>query len=237
MLNCIPAEHIVLLIINCSIAMIMCRFAVRVRTLTTDAIVNESTDPMLLLKRYERQIKELKQELAMRDTLAGRSRMNYEDLTDLEVREVNQAVKRYIEGETDQAALPLDSMKKIGEVMRQMKNVYQSMRNEIGAHTQRTELDGEDSPRKTGRLGEEAEDAADGVGDVVEGTGFHVGMAPEDARPSAISRENTQVGDVAGEPSRRRASGQPGCVGRQWGWVGWGGGFGNANSACCDRFP
>lgn len=39
------------------------------RSLTTDATVNESADPALLLKRYERQIRELKQELAMRDAL------------------------------------------------------------------------------------------------------------------------------------------------------------------------
>ena len=39
------------------------------RTLVTDAVVNESADPGLLLKRYERQIRELKQELAMRDML------------------------------------------------------------------------------------------------------------------------------------------------------------------------
>jgi kinesin family protein 6/9 len=40
-----------------------------VRTLVTEAVVNESGDPELLLKRAERQIKELKQELAMRDML------------------------------------------------------------------------------------------------------------------------------------------------------------------------
>ena len=45
------------------------RFASRVRTLTTDLALNESNDPALLLRRYERQIKELKAELAMRDTL------------------------------------------------------------------------------------------------------------------------------------------------------------------------
>lgn len=39
------------------------------KTLITDVFVNESTDTSLLLRRYERQIKELKQELAMRDTL------------------------------------------------------------------------------------------------------------------------------------------------------------------------
>jgi len=40
-----------------------------VRSLVSEAVVNESSDPGLLIKRYERQIKELKQELAMRDML------------------------------------------------------------------------------------------------------------------------------------------------------------------------
>lgn len=35
----------------------------------TEAVVNESSDPALLVKRYERQVRELKQELAMRDML------------------------------------------------------------------------------------------------------------------------------------------------------------------------
>ena len=35
----------------------------------TDVGINESNDPSLLLRRYERQVKELKQELAMRDAL------------------------------------------------------------------------------------------------------------------------------------------------------------------------
>ncbi len=41
----------------------------QVRSLVTEAVVNESADPGLLVKRYERQIRELKQELAMRDML------------------------------------------------------------------------------------------------------------------------------------------------------------------------
>ncbi len=41
----------------------------RVKSLVTEPVVMESTDPQLLLKRAERQIKELKAELAMRDML------------------------------------------------------------------------------------------------------------------------------------------------------------------------
>jgi kinesin family protein 6/9 len=45
------------------------RFASRVRCLETSAVVNESADPLLALRKAERQVKELRQELAMRDML------------------------------------------------------------------------------------------------------------------------------------------------------------------------
>jgi kinesin family protein 6/9 len=45
------------------------RFASRVRMLTSNLSLAESADTNLLLRRYERQIRELKQELAMRDAL------------------------------------------------------------------------------------------------------------------------------------------------------------------------
>lgn len=45
------------------------RFASRVKLIECEAVVTESNDPSLLVKRYERQIKELKAELTMRDAL------------------------------------------------------------------------------------------------------------------------------------------------------------------------
>lgn len=74
------------------------RFASRMRCLQTDAQVNESGDPLLALKKAERQIKELRQELAMRDMLAGRGRIVYEDLSDGERLELQQLVLRYLSG-------------------------------------------------------------------------------------------------------------------------------------------
>jgi kinesin family protein 6/9 len=40
--------------------------------------IDMNLDPKLLLKKYEKDIRELKQELAMHDTLASRGRINYE---------------------------------------------------------------------------------------------------------------------------------------------------------------
>jgi kinesin family member 6/9 len=57
------------------------KFAARIRKVTNDATINVKLDPQVLLKKYEREIRDLKQELAMHDTLANRGRINYEPYT------------------------------------------------------------------------------------------------------------------------------------------------------------
>jgi kinesin family protein 6/9 len=42
---------------------------------SNEAIINVQQDPELLLKKMEREIKELKQELSMHDTLANKGRV------------------------------------------------------------------------------------------------------------------------------------------------------------------
>jgi len=44
---------------------------------TNEASVNIALDPTLLVKRYEKEIRDLKQELAMHGTLKGGKRINY----------------------------------------------------------------------------------------------------------------------------------------------------------------
>jgi len=48
---------------------------------SNEAIVNEQQDPALLIKKYQKEIKELKQELVMHDTLASRGRVQYDSYT------------------------------------------------------------------------------------------------------------------------------------------------------------
>lgn len=55
------------------------KFATRMMRIQNEASVNVVADPNLLIKRYEHEIKSLKAELAMHDTLANRGRINYAD--------------------------------------------------------------------------------------------------------------------------------------------------------------
>jgi len=48
------------------------------KKVSNEATINVILDPAILLKKYEREIKDLKKELAMHDTLSNRGRINYE---------------------------------------------------------------------------------------------------------------------------------------------------------------
>ncbi|GIM16156.1 hypothetical protein Vretimale_18808 [Volvox reticuliferus] len=159
------------------------RFASRVRTLTTDLAVNESNDPGLLLRRYERQIKELKAELAMRDTLSGRARVSYDDLTDDELRELHATARRFLQGQAEPEELPADSLKRVREAYKALRAVHTALRSEMAQQLATLQRSTDDGAMAMGT--QNAATSLPGVGDVdLRATaGFTVGQAPLDARP------------------------------------------------------
>lgn len=59
-------------------------------------------DPSLAIKRYEKEIRDLKQELAMHDTLANRGRVNYDTYSKEELFKVKTLTNQYLSGEIDE---------------------------------------------------------------------------------------------------------------------------------------
>lgn len=57
------------------------KFAARMMKVQNEAVVNELQDPALLLKKYQREVRDLKQELQMHDTLASKGRVQYDPYT------------------------------------------------------------------------------------------------------------------------------------------------------------
>eukprot|EP00899_Mesostigma_viride_P011692 jgi/Mesvir1/20523/Mv25338-RA.1 len=175
------------------------RFAARVRSLSTNAVVNESHDPAILLRRYERQIAELKQELVMRDTFAGRGRVNYEDMTEAERSELNALLRKFLDGQVPLDDVPATSIKQVKEVYQQFKVIYAGARATAEEQYKKLYSTSRPSSRAPGAgqgpldtAAMAAQPGATLVGDEDRDgdQGFHVGEAPEGARP-----------EVSGEPS------------------------------------
>ena len=68
-----------------------------------------------MIKRYENEIKQLKQELAMHDTLANRGRITYSDYNQEETVMIQKTTNEFLAGEKDNIG-EIDSLRKVREV-------------------------------------------------------------------------------------------------------------------------
>ena len=80
-----------------------------------EAIVNATMDPTLQIKRLEKEIRDLKQELMMHDTLANRGRVKYDAYTYEELDGIKQVTMQFLNGEIDDIE-QIDSLHMIREI-------------------------------------------------------------------------------------------------------------------------
>mmetsp|Transcript_16565 Transcript_16565/g.23255 ORF Transcript_16565/g.23255 Transcript_16565/m.23255 type:complete len:736 (-) Transcript_16565:54-2261(-) len=164
------------------------KFALRMMRISNEATVNVQLDPLVLLKKYQREIRELKQELAMHDTLANRSGVNYEPYTPEQQTELRRTVKRYIDG--DIVNIDVQSLRQINEIFQQFKNValdYKVLLEQGGGagYGAGSDAAGSDPASRAQSAKRDGQTTSDGmVGDTV-GDGFAVGLAHDGARPSS----------------------------------------------------
>ncbi|ACO63266.1 kinesin-like protein KLP1 [Micromonas commoda] len=158
-----------------------CRFASRVMTLQTKAVVNESKDPRVIIRKHERQIRELKQELAMHDTFAGKAPVNYGEMGEVERQELRQQVGMFLDGDMPVDDLPCESLKQVREIFRILKHSYRGAKTELEDALAKGPAD---TAVAAGADAAEEGDAEGEVGDMdAEGSTFNVGVAPPDFVP------------------------------------------------------
>jgi len=169
---------------------------------TNEPTVNVHLDDKMLLKKYEREIKDLKQELAMHDTLAGRSRVQYEDYTPDEQRELEVQVKAYLEGDIPQ--LEVVSLRMVVEAFGIFRKLHQGLQKDLAerpyAAAEQTGQEG------TGGVGPSSSPQPEVQGadqfDDEEGKGFSVGEAPLGSRPVG---EDEGIPAAEGDDEQRAA--------------------------------
>ncbi|XP_072047757.1 kinesin-like protein KIF9 [Amphiura filiformis] len=187
------------------------RFATRMMCISIEAAVNEFYDPVLVVKKLEKEIIHLKQELAMHDTLANRSQINYEPLSDSQLMEVDTQVRRYLDGSLDE--LDIVNIRQIQNIFGTFKKLVGQMEMDVEARLRAkyTMIDRSDpaaiaAAQRAGVVFDE-HGGASYVGDV-DGQGFGLGMAPASAKPthSAVASAKKR-----GRRSKDRSSPQGGA--------------------------
>ncbi|XP_033848970.1 kinesin-like protein KIF9 isoform X1 [Acipenser ruthenus] len=169
------------------------RFATRMKCVQTEPAVNEHIDPVLQVKKLEMEIRQLKNELAIHDSLANRSLVSYDAMSDTQIADINFQVHRYLEGTTDE--IEIVNIRQIQEVFAQFKVVLHQQEQEIEAKIRQkyTLIDRSDSAAIAAAV--KAGHPVDMVGEV-DGQGFGIGVAPSAAKhggSSIISAKKAKI--------------------------------------------
>ncbi len=93
-----------------------------------------------MIKRYEKEIRDLKQELAMHDTLQNRGRITYDQYTPDQLGEIKQLASSFLAGDVDEIT-DFDSLRKVREYFTQIKNLYRKLKQNVEAMQRQIEAD------------------------------------------------------------------------------------------------
>jgi kinesin family protein 6/9 len=192
------------------------KLAQRMMRVQNDVGINVQTDPAMLVKKYERQIKELKQELMMHDTLAERSNVMYDEYTPEQRLQMSQWVRSYVDAqENSEPELKIESVRHVQELMRQFKALVKTAESnalQIRSQSRAGGMVDFDGTAETGALGGMTqsfpENEGDFVGDIDDEGGFGVGAAPDFARPTTVDNIATRRG-MLGADSKSNNQGSP----------------------------
>ena len=156
-------------------------FAKRMKNVVNELSVNIMLDKNAYVKKLNKEIKELKKELLMHNTLANRGKINYDPYTPEEQYIQQQIALKFLNGENED--IEFDSIRQAKELFIQCRIIFQKEYNG-------TKIDNESQAaieRKKTLIEKEREktliDNEKGVGDFEEKPSFGIGRAPKDARP------------------------------------------------------
>ena len=107
------------------------KFATRMMRVSNEAIINVQLDPTLLIKKYEKEIRELKQELTMHDTLANRGRVTYDPYTAEQQFEIQKLSEQFLRGDLEDIE-EINSLRQVREIFHQFRNAYMKIQKKVG---------------------------------------------------------------------------------------------------------
>ena len=166
-------------------------FAKRMKNVVNDLSVNIMLDKNAYVKKLSKEIKELKKELLMHNTLANRGKINYDPYTPEEQYLQQQIALKFLNGENED--IEFDSIRQAKELFIQCRIIFQKEYNgkKMEDDTQAAE------EGKQSQIEKEREktliDNEKGVGEFEPKPSFGIGRAPKDAKPIYKLETNTNV--------------------------------------------
>ena len=135
-------------------------FAQRMGGVVNVASVNIQLDINAQIRKMTKEIKELKQELAMHNTLANRGRINYDPYSPNEQKAQMEAAKKFLVGQSED--LEFDSVRQAKELFYQIRHIYQKVKSLNKGKPQSQELPEEmQQPKVVEKVEEKKEEKDD----------------------------------------------------------------------------
>ena len=150
-------------------------------SVANEASVNIQLDNNALLRKYAKEIKELKQELAMHNTLANRAISKYDPYTPEEQYVQQNVAKQFLIGEMEE--IDFESVRQAKELFNQARILYQRVWNKKEFSDTISDKLGKKISNKNIEHTKDKTQYEDGVGDLEVNPSFGLGKAPKDARP------------------------------------------------------
>ncbi|KAM8926898.1 kinesin-like protein KIF9 isoform 3-T3 [Lycaon pictus] len=185
------------------------RFASRMKLVTTEPAINEKYDAERMVKNLEKELALLKQELAIHDSLANRTLVNYDPMDEIQIAEINSQVRRYLEGTLDE--IDIINLRQIQEVFNQFRVVLSQQEQEVELTLRRkyTLIDKNDfaaisAVQKAGLMD------VDGhlVGEP-DGQGFGLGVTPFSAKPGKKAKSKKMFKEQLSTSARKEGASSP----------------------------
>ncbi|CBN79257.1 kinesin-like protein [Ectocarpus siliculosus] len=178
------------------------RLASRMMRVQNETHALEVLDPMQTLKKQERTIRDLKQELLMHDALADRSRVVYDPYTPEQQQGIRRQLEKFVAAqgpEEEEASFPpLESVRQMREICRVFKTLILEVQGDarsallnsaggMGEGGLATPEDGDTREGVEGGNPNKMQGTADTlVGSMEPDNGFGLGRAPDHARPVTV---------------------------------------------------
>ncbi|CAM9338046.1 unnamed protein product [Ectocarpus sp. 12 AP-2014] len=178
------------------------RLASRMMRVQNETHALEVLDPMQTLKKQERTIRDLKQELLMHDALADRSRVVYDPYTPEQQQGIRRQLEKFVAAqgpEEEEASFPpLESVRQMREICRVFKTLILEVQGDarsailnsaggMGEGALATPEDGDTREGVEGGNPNKMQATADTlVGSMEPDNGFGLGRAPDHARPVTV---------------------------------------------------
>jgi|UPI00048E5B85 kinesin family member 6/9 len=183
-------------------------------------------DPLRRIKQLEMMNKSLKQELMMHDALSERSGVTYDEYTPEQRHAVATTVRKYLDAppEEEESIIQIESIRHVVEIFRAFKLVVKNvesqtmekLRNQFTLSAKGANNDAMAGARAGSSVGDGGEDEG---GEIEDGGGYGVGVAPNQARPDSIDLGDSPEKDGRSPPQSPEARGRPGSPGSPGGGV------------------